>query len=149
MAEITEVSREDEFVEAITTDDKLDITPSGAEELWRIWTYRYENGAEDDYLIGVSGWFADKDFNKRWPLLFADIEYDSDEHPDNEDKAAILFKDARLIDINIVENEIWDDVSMSETLEVIDQTEREDFATEERGHVWIPRSQMTIYDRTE
>jgi hypothetical protein len=141
MAETVTVSDEHEFVEHVVSNEDLEITDAGAAELWRLWTYRYENGATDDVLVCLQAWLAEKSFNKRWPCFFGSIEYD------NPEKGAVLFDDARLIDINIVENEIWDEVTISEALELVDQTEKDEYPMDEKGEIWCPRSQMTVYER--
>jgi hypothetical protein len=141
MVDTTVVNSEQEFVEAIVANDDLDLTDSGAEELWRIWTYRYENGATDDVLVALPRWLAKDNFGREWPCFFGTVEYDEDE------KDAVLFTDARLIDINVVVNEIWDDVTITEALETVDLTDDEDFPMDEKGEIWSPRSYMAVYER--
>lgn len=140
MADIVSVENEDRFVQEITSNDDLDTTPEGARVLWEIWTHRHENGATDDVLVALPGWFAQEEFDCRWPFLFAQIEYD------DEDKGAVLFKDARLVDVNIIENDMWGQTSMSKTLTTVDQTESNEYI-DEVGLVWIPRSLSTLYGR--
>lgn len=139
MADITSVSNQDEFVQEITQIEDLDITDDGSRELWRVWEFRYENGATDDVLVALPPWFAQDEFDKRRPFFFAQIEHD------DEDSGAILFKDARLIDINIIENEIWDEVTITDTLEVLDVSDENDYI-DETGKVWTPRSLMYIFE---
>lgn len=138
MADITTIGTEDEFVQATVSDEDLDLTDDGASELWDLWTFRYENGATDDVLVALPGWFAREEFDKSRPYFFAQIEYD------DPDSGAILFSDARLIDVNVIENEIWDDVTISESLSVLDMTD--DDYIDERGKVWVPRSLMRIFE---
>lgn len=142
MAETTVVSSKQEFVEAIVAEEDLDITDQGAEELWRVWQYRYDNGAVDDVVVAVPGWFANNEFGKRWPVMFAQIEHDDDS------SKAVLFDDARLVDVNVIENGIWDEVTISETLEVVDIVDENDYV-DERGMIWIPRKLMYIYERPD
>lgn len=142
MAETIQVSSADEFVQEAVPIEDIDLTDDGAEELWRIWTERYENGAEDDVCVALPSWFADKEFGKERPYLFAQIEYD------DPDSGAILFSDARLINTNIVENGVWDHVTMTETLDVLDVSDDNDHI-DEQGKVWIPRSLMHIFERTD
>jgi hypothetical protein len=67
---------------------------------------------------------------------------------DNSEKKAVLFDDVRMIDVNVVENPIWDDVTLTETLTVLDITDTNDYV-DEQGKIWIPRSLMTVLKRTE
>ena len=142
MAETTSVSSRDEFVQKSVADDDLDLTDDGAAELWRIWTERYENGAEDDVLVALPSWFAQDEFGRNRPYFFAKIEHD------DPDSGAILFSGARQIDVNVIENEIWDQVTMTKALDVLDVTEDNEYI-DERGKVWTPRSLMHIFERTE
>src|SRR6056297_667653 len=121
MAETTNVSSCDEFVQKSVADDDLDLTDDGAAELWRVWTERYENGAKDDVLVALPSWFAQDEFGRNRPYFFASIEHD------DPDKGAIVFTDARQIDINVIENEIWDKVTMTETLDVLDISDDDDY----------------------
>lgn len=142
MAETTTVSMKDEFVQEIVSDDDYDMTDEGAAELWRIWTERYENGAQDDVLVAIPPWFAQDEFGRNRPYFFAQIEYD------DPDKGAILFTDARQVNINVIENQIWDNVTMTQTLDVLDVSDENDHI-DEQGKVWTPRSLMRIFERTE
>lgn len=142
MADITEISSEQDFTLEVVSDDDIEITDDGAAELWRIWTYRYENGATDDVLVTLPRWFAEEELGKNHPYFFASIEHD------DPDSGAILFADARLVDANVVENGLWDDVTITETLETIDISEDDDYI-DEAGKIWIPRSLMTIYERSD
>jgi hypothetical protein len=144
MVDSTTVTDADEFVDAIVPRDALDCDEDAARELWRIWTHRYQNGAEDDVLIALPFWLADSEFGKDWPYLFGAVEYD------DPDKGAVLFSDCRLINVNIVANGIWDDVTMSETLDVLDLRDRDDedaFEYDEKGLLWVPRTQMHVFER--
>lgn len=142
MADTTKVSTRQEFVQDIVADDDLDLTKDGAEELWTVWTERYENGADDDVLVALPSWFAQDEFGRNRPYFFASIEHD------DPDSGAILFSDARQIDINIIENGIWSEVTMTETLDVLDVSDENDYI-DEQGKVWTPRSLMHIYERTK
>lgn len=142
MADTTKVSNKHDFVQDIVARDDLDLTDDGAEELWNVWTERYENGADEDVLVALPSWFAQDEFGRNRPYFFAHIEHD------DPDKGAILFTDARQIDINILENGIWDQVTMTETLDVLDISEDDDYI-DEQGKVWSPRSLMHIYERVE
>jgi len=138
MADTTTVRTEDEFVQEIVSTDDLNLSDEGAAELWRIWKFRYENGATDDVLVALPEWFAQDEFDRNRPYFFASIEHDDPE------KGAILFSDARQININIVENQVWDDVTMTEALEVLDISDDDDYI-DEQGKVWSPRSLIHIF----
>lgn len=139
MADTTVVSSRDEFVQDIVSNEDLDLTDDGAKELWRIWKFRYDNGAVDDVLVALPGWFSREEFDRNRPYFFAKIEHD------DPDSGAILFSDARLINVNVIENGIWDDVTISKTLDVLDVSQGNDYI-DEKGKVWTPRSLMEIYE---
>lgn len=141
MVDTVTVDNEEEFVREIVGNDDLETTDAGAKELWRIWSFRHDNGATDDVLVAIPGWYAQDELGKRHPFLFAQVEHD------DPDKGAVLFDDARVIDVNIVENELWDDVTISKTLDVVDLTEKSEYV-DERGLIWIPRTLMTVYERS-
>jgi hypothetical protein len=73
-------------------------------------------------------------------VFFARIEYD------NTDKKAILFSEATAIDISILEGGYWDQVTMSESTEVIDISIESDHI-DDAGKIWCPRSLITIVER--
>lgn len=133
----------DAFVSAITGIEEHDepvLTPSQAEQLWDVWEFRTENGSEQSILY-VPGWFTENEFEKRRPFLFVTVEYD------NEDKNAVLFSDAWFVDISIIENEVWNDdsVTIDHTLERLDISEDDDYIDEE-GKTWVPRSLCTHFE---
>lgn len=142
MADTTQVSSKDDFVQSIVSHDDLDMTDDGAAELWRIWTERYENGADEDVLVALPSWFAQDEFGRNRPYFFAQIEHD------DPDSGAILFSDARQIDINVIENGIWDQVTMTKALDVLDVSGDNDYI-DESGKVWTPRSLMHIFERVD
>lgn len=142
MADTIAVVTQDEFVKESVSIDDLDLTDQGAEELWRIWTQRYENGADDDVLVALPGWFAQDEFGRNRPYFFAQIEHD------DPDSGAILFSDARQININVIENGIWDEVTMTEALDVLDVSDENEYI-DEKGKVWTPRSLMHIFKRVD
>lgn len=142
MVDTKTVSGRREFVDAIETNEDLRLSKDGAEELWRVWTFRHENGATDDVLVGVPEWFADNEIGMKRPFFFASVEHD------DPDKGAVLFSDARLVDISIIENQVWDDVTVTETLETLDISDEDDYI-DEKGKIWIPRSLMSIFERED
>lgn len=140
MAETVSVTNEDDFVAQIVNVDDLSMTSDGARECWSLWTDRYENGAENDVLVALPDWFSQKEFDAHRPYFFAKIEHD------DPSSGAILFSDARQIDINIIENGVWDKVTMTEALDVLDISETNEYI-DESGKVWCPRSVITIFER--
>lgn len=142
MAETIPVATEDEFVQEIASISDLDLSDGGAHELWSVWTERYDNGAEDDVLVALPSWFAQDEFGRNRPYFFASIEHD------DPDKGAILFTDARQIDINVIENQIWSRVTMTETLDVLDISDGNEYI-DETGKVWSPRSLIYVFERTK
>lgn len=135
--ETVSVADRHEFVDAVVEHD-LPLSKEAADELWQIWEYRHRHGADDDYLIFVPEWMANSDFGKQWPYLFAGVEYDDDS------KGAVLFRDARLIDPSIVENQIWSKVELSDVLDRLDLSDT-DFV-DDPGKVWIARSHSTVFE---
>jgi hypothetical protein len=141
MADTIVVHNERELIDELVEHDDFNFDSSDVRELWRIWTERYENGADDEYLIGIPGWFARKEFDAGdHPLFFAEIEHDGSDN-------AILFTNLRRLDANVIVNSIWDDVTMSESLTVVDISDDDDYI-DERGKAWIPRSLATVFERT-
>lgn len=128
--------------ELVSSQIDADITTAGAATLWDIWSTRRDSGVTDNVLIVLPPWYAEEELDRRWPYLFGRVEFD------NSDKKAVLFDDVRMIDVNIVENPVWDDVTLTETLTVLDITDSNDYV-DEQGKIWIPRSLMTVFERTE
>lgn len=142
MANTIEITNEDEFIREVVPIEDLDLSDDGARELWKIWTERYENGADEDVLVALPSWFAQNEFGNNRPYFFAKIEHD------DPNSGAILFSDARQIDINVIENGIWDRVTMTDALSVLDVTDDNEYI-DESGKVWTPRSLMHIFERVE
>lgn len=137
------VDSEDALTRELVSDQiDADITTAGAETLWDIWSARRDSGVTDNVLIVLPPWYAAEELDRRWPYLFGRVEFD------NSEKKAVLFDDVRMIDVNIVENPVWDDVTLTETLTVLDITDTNDYI-DEQGKIWIPRSLMTVFERTE
>lgn len=138
--DIRTVSSEDEFVDAIT-DTPAKVSADAASELWDVWTFRVENGS-DDVLVAVKEWFSRDEFGARRPVFFAQVEFDSPE------KDAVLYDDIRLVDISVLENQIWDKVTITETLDTLDVTDDPDAYVDEKGMDWIPRSlTVDVFER--
>ena len=142
MADTITVTDGDTFASKVVEIEDLNLDLDSAEELWNIWTKRYENGADEDVLVALPAWFAQKELDKNWPYFFAKIEHDDPE------KGAILFDSARLVDVNVIGNCIFDQVTMTDALEVLDISDDDDYI-DERGKIWAPRSQMYIFERKD
>lgn len=135
------VHTEDEFVRQLVSDQTdVDVTSDGAAELWQIWSERFESGNDNELLVVLPPWYARDELDRSWPYLFAESEFD------NAEKKAVLFDNARMVNINIVENEIWSRVTMTEAIEPVDITDDNDYI-DEKGKLWIPRSLMTVFQR--
>lgn len=132
------VSSEAEFVEAISEDAYYALEEGPASELWDIWQFRAANGSPG-VLVTIPSWLSSDEFDIRRPLIFAQVEYD------DPDKGAILYSSASLVDVSIVDNEVWDDVTVTETLEQLDISDTNDYV-EDPGKIWLPRSKTTVYE---
>lgn len=140
--ETISVSGRREFIDEVTDPDRdLPISKEGADELWRVWEYRYKNGA-DEYLVFMPKWMAQQDFGKQWPYMFAQVELDK------EDKGAILFRDCRIIDPSIMENQVWSKVNMSDVVEKLDISETSDFV-DDPGKTWVARTKGAVFEMVE
>lgn len=141
MGDRVPVSSRDAFVADVAGNDDNQLDDDAASELYDIWQFRMENSS-DDVLVLVPGWFAGNEFGKRRPAFFANVEHD------DPSKGAVLFADARMVDVSVLENQVWDRVSISETLEMIDISDDDDYI-DDAGKIWIPRSLMEIYEWDE
>lgn len=132
------VTGEDNLVELLGDNDDLNLQEGSIREVWDIWQTRNENG-QAGVLVSVPDWFAGEEFGARRPLLFAQIEHDDPE------KGAVLFSSTFMLDISIVENEVWEQVTLTETLDQLDMSDDNEYI-DEPGLVWIPRSLMSVYE---
>lgn len=138
------VSNRREFIDEVVggtigdRDDEIPLSKAGADELWDIWEYRHRYGGEDDYLIIIPAWMSQKDFGMERPFIFAGVEYD------NEDKGAVLFRDARMVDPSIVENQVWSAVELSDVLDKVDISDSD--YVDDPGKCWIGRSAMSVFE---
>lgn len=134
------VSNRREFIDEVMSrdidGDEVPLSKEGADELWNIWDYRLRNGA-GEYLVISRNWLAEEKFGRQWPCMFANVEYD------DESKAAVLFRDGRIIDHSIIENQVWSEVPMND---VLDTVEIESDHIDEKGKCWMPRSQMIVFE---
>lgn len=142
MVQTHSISSESEFISYATALSELDLTEPQAAELWELWE-AYDTSFTPAKLIVIPEWFAESEFNARRPLIVARVEYD------DASSNAVLFSQAQLIDISFVENEVLTqagDVSVTRAVEQLDISETNDYI-DEPGKVWIPRSQMTVFEK--
>lgn len=138
------VSNRREFIDRVMDgkigdrDDDIPLSKEGSDELWNIWEYRHKYGGDDDYLIIIPKWIAENDYGRQWPYMFGGVEYD------DESKGAVLFRDLRMIDPSIVENQVWSQVELTDVLEKVDLSDTEHI--DDPGKAWIARSQMTVFE---
>lgn len=140
MVETVAVSNGDQFVEAVSDAEYASLSASQTEELWSLWDERISLFG-DCVLVLVPEWFASDEFGARRPFLFAQVEYD------DPDSGAVLFSDMYEVDISIVEQEVVDQLEFTEAVTKLDITNTDDYI-DEPGKAWVPRSQMTVFDRT-
>lgn len=142
LVETITVDSEAAFVDHIVADEEVALSETGAAELWDLWTYRAENGA-DDYLVTIPTWLSQKKFGADRPVYFATVEHD------DESKGAVLFADVRTVDPSILEAGAWRDVPVAEVLQLQDMSNDEDSYVDEPGLTWSPRSQQSVFELGE
>lgn len=118
-------------------EDPLNRAQRG--ELWDLWSqFIDEHG--DCKLVLVPEWFSESEYGARRPYLFAQVEHD------DSSSGAVLFSSTQMVNISVVENEVFGDVPLHQTFDVLDVSQEDDYI-DESGKVWIPRSLMTVFDR--
>lgn len=137
MGETIRVSSRDELVEHVASDNENRLDEDAVRELYDVWEFRASNDSSD-VLVTVPGWFASNEFDARRPVFFAQVEHD------DQSKKAILFSEGRLIDVSVLDNQIWEQVTISDALEELDISNDNDFV-DEAGKIWIPRSLVSVY----
>lgn len=138
MGEKIKIGSREDLIDAVAGDNDNRLDEDAVGELYDIWAFRAGNGSPG-VLVTVPGWFSSNEFDNRRPAFFAEVEHDDDS------KGAILFSEGRLVDVSIIENGIWDQVTISETLEMLDISDENDYI-DEPGKIWIPRSLSTVYE---
>lgn len=131
-----------EFTDRFSSIDEPELTAEQMVELWDIWEdfrINWETHSTT-YLVAVPQWYMLEEIGIRRPFLFAETEYD------NFSKDAVLWGNTQLIDISIVENAVFDQVSLEETVEELDVSADNDYI-DESGKMWIPRKLMTTFRR--
>jgi hypothetical protein len=131
-----------DFTDKFSTIEEPELTAEQMVELWDIWEDFRRNWETQSttYLVAVPQWYMLEEIGIRRPFLFAETEYD------NFSKDAVLWGNAQLIDISIVENAVFDQVSLEETVEELDVSADNDYI-DESGKMWIPRKLMTTFRR--
>lgn len=128
------------FTDAFNAVEEPSLDPSQMVELWDIWqSFRSEYPSEStQYLVTVPQWYMLDEVGIRRPFFFAETEYD------DYSKDAVLWGNTYLIDISIVENTVFDAVSINETVDKLDVSADNDYI-DESGKIWIPRKLMTTF----
>jgi len=142
MVDTTPVTSNEHLRTVLVPDKDCSLNEGQCDELWDVWT-DYIDWHGDSLLLMVPGWFAESEFGSRRPFLFAEVEYDD---PEN---GAVLFSETHMANISIIENEALGDaeVPIETCVEEFDISDEDDYI-EESGHVWIPRSLLTIFERS-
>ena len=140
MVDSNPVKSKEHFVEVCSTVEENSLNSSQLEELYDVWTEYYQTH-DDSVLVLVPDWFSENEFNSgRRPYFFATIEHD------DPSSGAILFSNANLLNISVVENKVLAEVSIEQSIEQLDISKDDDYI-DEAGKVWIPRSLMTVFEQ--
>jgi len=138
--ETTTVDSPDAMLETIRSHEHVDYDDADAiTELWDVWNFRLDTG-NNEYLILIPEWMSDSDLGKRRPALLGTVEYDEPE------KGAVLW-DAYSVDVSIVENGVWDQVSIDQVLEQIDLSDTDHL--DEPGLTWVSRAHSIVFERAD
>lgn len=138
MVETVTIQGKDHFVTMASKEEENQLNNAQLEELFDVWqSYMDEYG--ERMLVLVPEWFSENEFNGgRRPYFFASVEHD------DSSSGAILYSDAELVNISIVENQVLGDVTVTQSTEPLDISKTDDYI-DEAGKVWIPRSLMTVF----
>jgi len=143
MVDTTPVGDQTHFATVCTDLEASELNDAQCEELWDVWS-EYVDAYGDTRLVLVPEWFSENEFGSRRPFVFASVEHD------DPDSGAVLFSDAELVNISIVENTALTttpQIGLEEATEQLDVSGDDDYI-DEPGKVWIPRSLMTVFERT-
>lgn len=141
MVDTLPVNDSDHFKTVSETVEENHLNDGQCDELWELWSAH----GPDKKLVLLPEWFSENEFGARRPFLFTSVEHD------DPDSGAVLFSDAVLVDISIVENGVFtqsDEIEVDDAVTVLDISEEDDYI-DEPGKVWIPRSLMSVYEQTE
>ena len=140
MVDSIPVKSEEHFVEMCSGIEENSLNNSQLKELYAVWEdYVAENG--ESVLVLVPEWFSENEFNSgRRPYFFATVEHD------DPSSGAILFSNAQLVNISVVENQVLADVSLDQSIEQLDISANDDYI-DEPGKVWVPRSLMGVFEQ--
>lgn len=142
MVETVPVTSQDHFVTACSSAEENELNDAQLAELWELWSrYEQEHGAHK--LVLVPEWFSESEFDARRPFLFTTVERD------DADSGAVLFSDTDMVNISVIENEVLTDngLPLESCVEELDVSDDDDYI-DDPGYVWIPRSLMTVYERS-
>ncbi len=142
MVDSNPVKSEEHFIEVCSTVEEQNLNDAQLSELYELWT-DYIDTFGDCMLVVVPEWFSENEFESgRRPFFFAQVEHD------DPSSGAILFSSVDLLNISVVENQVFGDVSIDQSIEELDISQNDDYI-DEPGKVWIPRSLMTVFERIE
>jgi len=149
MVETIPVESELDFIDELSELEDCDLNDGQLSELWTLWSDYLVEKRPDANLVMVPEWFSENEFEAgRRPYLFATVEHD------DESSGAVLWSNADLVDINVVENKVFSDLpidqselSVDESVEELDISAVDDYI-DEPGKIWIPRSLATVLEKT-
>jgi len=145
MVEKSPVRDAEHFVKVCSTAEHSPLNEGQARELWDIWmAHKEEHNNRSPLLVLIPEWLSEKELDKRRPFMFADIEHDDDS------RGAVLFGHIELIDIGAIENKVLtvsESVDIDDIVTLLDISEESEYV-DTPGNIWVPRSQMTVFDVT-
>ncbi len=139
MVETETVASKEEFV-SLLADDENDPLSADAhrESCYDVWR-KHVDDVGDRLLVLIPEWFSGKELDARRPVLFATVEHD------DPDSGAVLFSDTEMLHISVVENQALGELGLPVATEELDISEDDDYI-DDPGLIWIPRSQMTVFE---
>lgn len=139
MVDSITISSEDEFIDAVAgvDEDPFDRDEERA-ECYKLWT-QFVDEKGPYVLVMLPNWFADNEFGIRRPVLFAIVEHD------DSDSGAVLFSNAEMVNISVIDNLALDKLGMDAAFDELDISDDDDYI-DESGKMWIPRSLMQIFE---
>lgn len=136
------VENESEFVNFFDHDRENELGDEQAESLWQLWE-SVQDADNNVLLVQMAEWVSKDKLGARRPFLFAEVEYD------NDNKGAVLFSETEAVNISIVENSAADQALEEDGIEISTDVDRTDTDfVDEQGLIWVPRSEMTVYERS-
>lgn len=147
MVDTISVQSVDEFAQQLQDVEANTLDEAGARDLYEAWSELNSGLTDNDKLLVVEDWLTGEELGRRRPYMLGRVEYD------DASKGAVLFTNLRTVDVSIFENHVLDDFlemdqsrSMEDVLEEVDISDDNDYI-DEAGLMWVPRSQMTVFER--